>query len=635
MTNLLERAELRKETFYKLTNSADVPTAPSGTKKNLIQGTSDVWSPFVNITTSNNWVYDLATVTYGDSTGIYAGTTINIFVYLSADEILLDRSISPRFFIQGAVIDKSGVETFTDWDKYNPFYNKWSTNLVVGNNYKIVKLSAKVSSESYSSINGFKISVRIDGAQSGKFHHRALMVTTGDVFPDSWQPAPEDLGWSATALVPTQQQRYLWKFEYIYYSDGSVEVTQPTNISIAGADGTNGKTTYIHFAYADDDKGTNFSLTDKNQQFQGYYSDYTEADSTDYTKYRWVDRLANVQVSTRNLWIQSKATGGFVEEMLPDNHVTGQKKCYRITNNAEIKFNIEPDFSPRLYRTVTFSAWVKYDNVVQGTNGWNVFNCFKHEMYRKNSSTGLTSSIGYETLKSFTGTSDWKYVTYTYDYAANKSYDQLKTTICFNIESAKSGTVWVTGIMVQFGNVATDHVWAPEDTQEQIDNKADQALTQDQLNALTEKNNLIKAEMEAKASIDTVNQWITAYQNYVKANDDAKDKSEKALRDASARLLKLNTDIGDLKQQWSFIDTYLTMQNEGLIIGKSDGSAYAKFSNDRISLFSGGSEVMYISQGVIRIENGIFTKTIQIGRFRFETHPADKDTLVLRYLGGV
>lgn len=167
-----------------------IPTSAS--QRNLVQGTSDAWSPFVNITTNNNWTYDLATVTYGDSTGIYAGTTINIFVYLSADEILLDSSISPLFFIQGAVIDKSGVETWTDWNKYHPFYNKWSTNLVTGNNYKVVKLSTKVTSESYSNINGFKISVRIDGAQSGKFHHRALMVTTGDVFPANWSPAPED-----------------------------------------------------------------------------------------------------------------------------------------------------------------------------------------------------------------------------------------------------------------------------------------------------------------------------------------------------------------------------------------------------------------------------------------------------------
>lgn len=403
---------------------------------------------------------------------------------------------------------------------------------------------------------------------------------------------------------------------------------------IPGKAGADGKTPYIHFAYADDNKGTNLSLTDKNQQYMGYYSDYTQADSTDYTKYTWVDRLANVQVGTRNLWIQSKATGGFVEEILPDNHITGQKKCYRIPNNKELAFNIEPDFSSRLYQKVTFSAWVKYENVVQGAKSWNVFNCFKHAMVRKNSSTGATTSTDYTTLEGFTGTSDWKYITYTYDYAANKSYDQLKTIIRFNLEGAKSGNGWVTGVMVQFGNVATGHVWAPEDIQADIDSKADSALTQEQLNALAEQDNLIKAEMEAKASIDTVDKWITAYENYVKANDADKAKSEQALKEASERIVQMKYEVNNLKLVWEAIDRFMSFQNEGLVIGKKDGSAYAKFSDDRISLFSGSSEVMYISQGTLNIANGIFTKTIQIGRFRFETHPADADMLVLRYLGG-
>ena len=163
----------------------------SASQRNLVQGTSVAWSPFVNITTNTNWCYNLATVNYGDKTGIYAGSTINIFVYLSADEITLSGS-SPRIFIQGEIIDKSGNVTWTNWDKYHPFRDKWSSSLTSGNNYRIVKLSAKVSNDSYSNTNGFRIGIRIDGVQSGKFHHRALMVTTGDVFPDSWSAAPED-----------------------------------------------------------------------------------------------------------------------------------------------------------------------------------------------------------------------------------------------------------------------------------------------------------------------------------------------------------------------------------------------------------------------------------------------------------
>lgn len=206
----------------------------------------------------------------------------------------------------------------------------------------------------------------------------------------------------------------------------------------------------------------------------------------------------------RNLWIQSKATGNFVEETLPDNHITGQKKCYRISNYQEISFNIEPDFSSRLYRKVTFSAWVKYENVVQGPNNWNVFNCFKHSLYLKNSSTGATSNASYLTLEGFAGTSDWKYITYTYDYSANKSYDQLKASIRFNIESAKSGTAWVTGIKIALGSILYDYSPAPEDTASAINAVSSQIKqTADGMTLLATKTELNSAKTELQSGIKT------------------------------------------------------------------------------------------------------------------------------------
>ncbi|HES9546188.1 TPA: peptidase S74, partial [Streptococcus pneumoniae] len=95
------------------------------------------------------------------------------------------------------------------------------------------------------------------------------------------------------------------------------------------------------------------------------------------------EEFSKMKVGGRNLWIKSKTVGAVIEK-LPENHVTGQKECYRLENNSTLMFNIEPDFSSRLYQKVTFSAWVKYENVVQGRNFWNVFNCFKHYLFRKN-----------------------------------------------------------------------------------------------------------------------------------------------------------------------------------------------------------------------------------------------------------
>lgn len=391
-----------------------------------------------------------------------------------------------------------------------------------------------------------------------------------------------------------------------------------------GKPGADGKTSYFHMAYAESADGrTGFSFKESGQQYQGYYTDFTQTSSTDPNNYTWMDRRAGVEVSARNLWIQSKATGGFVEETLPDNHITGQKKCYRIPNNKELSFNIEPDFSSRLYRKVTFSAWVKYENVVQGTNGWNVFNCFKHSLYLKNSSTGATSTANYITLGGFVGTSDWKYITYTYDYAAIKSYDQLKSTIRFNLEWAKSGTAWVTGVMVQFGNVATGHVWAPEDIQADIDSKADQTLTQEQLNALEAKRLQMEAELKAKATLEQVSELETFVNNLKKEDLDGRQKIIEITKAIEERVKDIEP-IMEYSQKLKFMDTYITQGNGGMIIGRNDGSTKVVVTPDRISFQSCGSEVAYISQSMLHIDNGVFTLSLQLGHYITRVHPKNE-----------
>ncbi|HET4625269.1 TPA: hypothetical protein VUZ70_002165, partial [Streptococcus pneumoniae] len=59
------------------------------------------------------------------------------------------------------------------------------------------------------------------------------------------------------------------------------------------------------------------------------------------------EEFSKMKVGDRNLWIKSKTVGAVIEK-LPENHVTGQKECYRLENNSTLTFNLEPDFSSRL-----------------------------------------------------------------------------------------------------------------------------------------------------------------------------------------------------------------------------------------------------------------------------------------------
>ncbi|QGH01452.1 phage tail spike protein [Streptococcus dysgalactiae] len=166
-----------------------------------------------------------------------------------------------------------------------------------------------------------------------------------------------------------------------------------------------------------------------------------------------------------------------------------------------------------------------------------------------------------------------------------------------------------------------------------IDSKADQVLTQEQLNALNEKAQLLDAEMKAKASMEAFSELEKAYNAFVENNAKDTAKSEKDLIEAGRRIELLTTQFGGLAELKTFIDTYMKSTNEGLIIGKNDASSTIKVSSDRISMFSAGREVMYISQGVIHIDNGIFTASVQIGKFRTEQYHLNSDMNVIRYVG--
>lgn len=687
--NLTERAEIRKETFYKLTNSRNVPVAPSVGGRNLLTKTNQGKTNWVWAFSSGGATAENYTTVDGINAVKMTRTMDNShsWQYISYSGLIRkliepDTKYALSFDINPNV-DVTFTASLKRGDSGGTLTNVAAMNKATTNQWN--KVSCVLTSKTTLPDDLSQV-VYFSGMPSEKGNWliiKNIKLEKGETVTP-YSVAPEDLGWTTDTLVPTPTQRYLWKFEYIYYSDGSVEITQPTNISIAGVNGqtshvhfafadnatgggfslttpkaymgwyadfnesasndptkyrwskwkgdqgapgkpgADGKTSYFHMAYADSADGrTGFSFKESGQQYQGYYTDFTQTSSTDPKKYTWMDRRAGVEVSGRNLWIQSKAAGGFVEETLPDNHVTGQKKCYRIPNNNELAFNIEPDFSSRLYRKVTFSAWVKYENVVQGTNGWNVFNCFKHTLYCKNSSTGATSTASYLTLGGFVGTSDWKYITYTYDYAAIKSYDQLKTTIRFNLEGAKSGTAWVTGVMVQFGNVATGHVWAPEDIQADIDSKADQALTQEQLNALEAKRLQMETEMKALATLQQVSELETLINNLKKEDLDGRQKIIEITKAIEERVKDIEP-IMEYSQKLKFMDTYITQGNGGMVIGANESTTKVVVTPDRISFQSGGSEVAYISQRMLHIDNGVFTMSLQLGHYITRAHPKNE-----------
>lgn len=375
---------------------------------------------------------------------------------------------------------------------------------------------------------------------------------------------------------------------------------------VPGKAGADGRTPYIHFAYADSGDGrTGFSLTqDGTKRYLGVCTNFDKANSTNPADYSWNDTAGSVSVGGRNLLKGSK--GPFKPDRKPTNF--DNNVLYKTETSVFLEQNQKYLISAKSDGNFTalHNPNIESDNVTL----WLIDDKYQNYQIVSDLKTGTTGTLV-----------TWNKPTGNYHLRVNTYH---KTA---------SKSVWE--VKIEKGTVKTDWTPAIEDVQDDIDSKADQVLTQAQLNKLNEVNSVVQAELEAKASLDTLNQWVKAYQDFVNANNANRAQAEKNLADASARVAKLENNLNDMSERWNFIDSYMASSNEGLVIGKTDNSSSMLFSpSGRISMFSAGNEVMYISQGVIHIENGIFSKTIQIGRYREEQDFINPDRNVIRYVGG-
>ena len=382
---------------------------------------------------------------------------------------------------------------------------------------------------------------------------------------------------------------------------------------IPGKPGADGRTPYFHRAWANSADGRDgFSTTDStNKRYLGTLTDFTEADSQDPARYKWTALFDNVSGGNRNYF-----KNGRTQQIN-----TGNREMYDMRTFIVDEFWKNPDRLKPNYVRISFEISLSpaLSKDTQVAVHFSAAPWYSNRLMLK---AGVTTPQKFDFIINLSNASE--------NYKTNNVFIRFGTNYGFPANL----TVTLENAMLSIGTNFLGYVKAIEDVETDINSKADHKLTNDQLNALAEKAQLHDVELRAKATMDQLSDLEKAYNALVKSNADNQKKSESDLIEAGRRIEFLSIEFGGLKEMKKFIDTYMSASNEGLIIGKNDASSSIKVSHDRISMFSAGKEVMYISQGVIHIDNGIFTASVQIGRFRTEQYYLDKDVNIVRYVGG-
>ncbi|HEN2760832.1 TPA: phage tail protein [Streptococcus agalactiae] len=403
-----------------------------------------------------------------------------------------------------------------------------------------------------------------------------------------------------------------YKWNLIKGADGARGIQGP-----AGADG---KTPYWHVAYANSSDGkTDFSVTDSlNKRYIGQYTDYIAIDSSDPTKYRWTDMVGTVVVGTNNLIDGTKSfvgTDWFTSATLEDENLSNYPFTLKKWISGQ-KVSHAKDIMVEQGVTYTFSAYVKRE--VAG----NLY------FYLYDIADGfITSDTPRETIIKNVDSSLRRFeITFTPAKTG-------KIRPRFAMVSSEQGSFSSGGFMLVRGNKTGDWQESEADKASNLDAKADGAFTVEQLNALAERARIAEAELQSKATLDTVNDWVKALQDQIKAREEGQKLSEQKLIDASNRMIAVQQTIGEMQIRTDFVNKFMSQSEDGLVIGQKDGTSSVRVDNDRISFYSSGKEVAYIAQSVLVIDSGIFTTKLQIGRYRIEQYELNPDINVVRYVG--
>lgn len=380
-----------------------------------------------------------------------------------------------------------------------------------------------------------------------------------------------------TATDSTDPAKYKWNL--IKGSDGAQ--------GIQGPPGADGKTPYWHTAYANSADGkTDFSLTDStNKRFIGQYTDYTQADSTDPTKYKWVNMVGSIEFGGINL-------------------ITGTTESYVYQGTTEFLRTV--DLAPAIDKyglvqyTLSFDAKVAVAGNVQ--------------VYMQNGAgsrySGLMAKIDMIT--------DWKRYSITFT-PTNSNLSLTQSFLAFFATYGTGVIPQIKKIKLEQGNIPTPWSQSPEDIDAKID--SNQALTQAQMLALEERSALARDNAIAEAMKNTISEVEAKWQTWYNLNTaDEKQKVANDIASLFERVAEFEQNLGEASAKFSFINNETLIGEEGVAIGDKEGKAKLFLSNDSISFVTNGVAQMTLTGDTLTIKNGLFTERIQIGNYVEEVY---------------
>lgn len=218
--------------------------------------------------------------------------------------------------------------------------------------------------------------------------------------------------------------------------------------------------------------------------------------------------------------------------------------------------------------------------------------------------------------------------TFIAEYAEGKSPDDAPDNADILIyrkpASAGTATTIIHQIKLEKGNRATDWTAAPEDAEETLEQKLSSVRAQ-----ISTEADSIRQEVQATYALASdmtqVTQWVGTLSEQTESN----------YTWAVTRINQLQQDLTDAHEatedELAIFRTYMSFDEQGLVIGKTGNPFTFRVVNDRLAFYMNDSEVAYLSNNKLYVTHAEILSRLIIGKFAFE--PQSNGNLSLIYNG--
>ena len=350
-----------------------------------------------------------------------------------------------------------------------------------------------------------------------------------------------------------------------------------------GKDGATGKTTYFHVKYSNDGGKTFTSNSGETVgDYIGTYTDFVEADSTSVSSYTWAkikgaqgDRGATGATGERG----PQGVQGLKGDVGPQGPqgLKGDKGATGPQGPQGIQ-------GPQGVQGVKGATGAQGPTGPTGATGTGVAS-MTQQYYMSDSKTTQSGGSWVESMPTW---SNGKYLWTRYKVVYKNPASTVYTTpVCDSSwEAVNEESIKRQSAIETKANEITSKV-----SETYVSNSA--------LNHYKEE---VSTQFSQTKSDFTwsINQSVT----------DAKNEM-------SGQIDSVNGRVDGLKQTTDNVNNYMSFDNDGLTLGKSDSAFKTKITNQEWSIQKNGAKVTYINDQTMYITDGQFTQSLKIGNFGF------------------